>query len=309
MVDSYGSVRSVYTGRIGHVTFGAGFDRLSGYPFEVRYSQGALQRARMSADVAADAYRYLRGLFSEFAPDIALIVASKADWSSTQPYGMPYFNDDQGQIRPGILVMPSEQGVFWTAMANDIGGVSGSGYAKLLATYANGAGDLDLQPFFDLVTIHELGHAFEVLGGLRLPTFWLGEIFANLALHTFVATRRPRNLATLEVLPTVGVEDELFTMQIRAEGSHTLEDFESHYAGSSQQMSSRNYVWYQYRFLRLAAKIFAVDGEGGLVRFWECFRGRVGRSLNESTIPSIARLLTTEVSETLGDAVENWREW
>jgi hypothetical protein len=43
-----------------------------------------------------------------------------------------------------------------------------------------------------------------VLGDLRLPTFWLSEIFVNLALHAFVATRLPASLPTLEVLSTVG---------------------------------------------------------------------------------------------------------
>jgi hypothetical protein len=65
-------------------------------------------------------------------------------------------------------------------------------------------GGLELQPFFDLVTIHELGHAFEVLADLRLPTFWLSEIFVNLAMHAFVATQLSASLPTLDVLPTVG---------------------------------------------------------------------------------------------------------
>ena len=45
------------------------------------------------------------------------------------------------------------------------------------------AGGVDLQPYFDLITIVALGHAFDVLGDLRLPTFWLSEIFVNLAMH------------------------------------------------------------------------------------------------------------------------------
>ena len=38
-------------------------------------------------------------------------------------------------------------------------------------------------------------------------------------------------------------------------------------------MSALNYVWYQYRWQRLAAKVFDADGEDGLVRFWDCFHG------------------------------------
>ena len=45
--------------------------------------------------------------------------------------------------------------------------------------------------FSILISIHELGHAFEVLGDLRLPTFWLSEIFVKLAMHAFVATQLP----------------------------------------------------------------------------------------------------------------------
>ncbi len=82
-----------------------------------------------------------------------------------------------------------------------------------------GAGGLDLQPFFDLITIHELGHAFEALGDLRLPTFWLSEIFVNLALHAFVATQLPASLATLEVLSTVGAGSQKLAARMRAEGT------------------------------------------------------------------------------------------
>jgi hypothetical protein len=71
----------------------------------------------------------------------------------------------------------------------------------------DGAGGLDLQPFFDLITIHELGHAFDVLGALRPPTFWLSEIFFSLALHAFVATRLPASLPTFEVLSARGGGD------------------------------------------------------------------------------------------------------
>ena len=59
---------------------GSELPRLGGYPFEVRYSDGALARARAAADVAADAYVYFGRLFSAVEPDIAVIVADEADW-------------------------------------------------------------------------------------------------------------------------------------------------------------------------------------------------------------------------------------
>jgi hypothetical protein len=174
----------------------------------------------------------------------------------------------------------------------------------LRAVYPDGAGGLDLQPFFDLVTIHELGHAFEVLGDLRLPTFWLGEIFANLALHAFVATRQPESLDTLEVLSTVGSQSRRLDARMRAEGYTSLEDLEVHYTGGDNPMSPLNYVWYQYRWQRLAARVFDADGEDALRRFWDCFRAR---DVLEVAAASLATLLRAEVSETLGRGVENWR--
>jgi hypothetical protein len=287
------------------MALGSGLAHLHGYPFEVRYSDGALARARVAADITADAYAYFGRLFSGVEPDIAVIVAEEADWDSRQPYGLPFFNDDEGQIRPGIVVMPAGSGDFWNAMGQDLHQASPQGYTSLLATYPDGAGGLDLQPFFDLVTIHELGHAFEVLGDLRLPTFWLGEIFANLALHAFVATRQTQSLDTLEMLSTVGAQSRRLDARMHAEGYTTLEELEAHYTGGEDPMSPLNYVWYQYRWQRIAASVFDTDGEDGLVRFWNCFHA-TDRLAGEVTAASLAPLLTTEVSETLGRAVGDW---
>jgi hypothetical protein len=289
------------------MTLGSGLANLDGYPFEVRYSEGSLTRARASADVARDAYTYFGQLFSGVEADIAIIVADEADWESRQPYGLPFFNDDDGQIRPGIMVMPAGSGDFWIAIGEGLREASPRSYKRLLAAYPDGEEGLDLQPFFDLITIHELGHAFETLGDLRLPTFWLGEIFANLALHAFVATRRPESLNTLEALATVGAGSRRFGARMRAEGYSTLEDLEAHYTGGDDRMSPLNYVWYQYRWQRLATKMFDADGEDGLVRLWNCFHAIDRFNPDEVTSASLAALLRREVSEILGRAVPEWR--
>jgi hypothetical protein len=289
------------------VAIGEGLVQLSGYPFEVRYSAGSLTRAEASADVAANAYKYFSRLFSRFDPDIAIIVVDEAHWESRQPYGLPYFNDEDDQIRPGVVVMPAGSGDFWFAIVEDLHEATPSGYARLHSAYPDGSGGIDLQPFFDLITIHELGHAFEVLGDLRLPTFWLGEIFANLALHTFVATIQRHSLNTLEVLPAVGARSRRLGARMRGEGFSTLEDLEAHYTGGEDSMSPLNYVWYQYRWQRLVAQVFDSDGENALVRFWECFHAVDRLDPGEVTTSSLAALLRAEVSETLGRAIQRWR--
>ena len=203
--------------------------------------------------------------------------------------------------------MPAGSGDFWVAIGDGLRQASPGGFRRLLAAYPDGAGGLNLQPFFDLITLHELGHAFEVLGDLRLPTFWLGEIFANLVLHAYVATKRPEKLPTLQVLSTVGAQSRRLAARMRAEGYSTLEQFEAHYTGGEDPMDPLNYVWYQYRWLRIAAKMFEADGEAGLVRFWECFHATDHLFTADATVADLAPLLSTEVSPTLGRTVQRWR--
>jgi hypothetical protein len=202
--------------------------------------------------------------------------------------------------------MPAGSGDFWLSMAREIGGQSPGGYARLLASYPDGAGDLDLQPFIDLLTLHELGHSFEVLGGLRLPTHWLGELFANVALHTFVASRRPARMVTLETFSLVGAGSQPLAERMRDKGYSRLDEFEAHYPGSNQPISWLNYVWFQCRWQRLAAAMYEADGERALVRFWECFRAPERVERNPTDAASLASLLAREVSATMGQAIQDW---
>jgi len=293
------------------MAMGAGLARLDGYPFEVRFSTGARERARAAAEIAADAYRSFSRLLGGVEPDVALIIADRADWHSRQPYGLPFFNDDPGQIRPEILVLPAGSGELWTGMVDDLRRASPRAFGRILATYPDGRGGVDLQPFFELITLHELGHAFEVFGQLELPTLWLGEIFANLALHVFVATRRPERLETLEVLSQVGAASRRLAARMRAAGSTTLDDFEQRSTGHATPMDPRTYIWYQYRFQRIAAAMFRADGEDSFVRFWSHFR-RPGRdtasdlTASDLTAAALAPVLRAEVSDTLGRAIQEW---
>jgi hypothetical protein len=39
---------------------------------------------------------------------------------------------------------------------------------------------LTMQPFFDLLALHELGHAFHQQAGLTMQRKWMGELFCNI---------------------------------------------------------------------------------------------------------------------------------
>ena len=185
-------------------------------------------------------------------------------------------------------------------MARDIRDASPDGYAELTAAYPDGDGGVDLQPFFDLITIHELAHAFETLGDLRLPTSWLSEIFVNLALHAFVAARQPISLPTLETLPRVGAASRTLADRMRTEGYSTLEELEEHYPGGDAPMSGLNYV------------VVSVSVDAARRRDVRDRRRRRGHTLlgllsrqgprpgRRATAVSLAPLLNAEVSVTLG---------
>ena len=66
------------------------------------------------------------------------------------------------------------------------------------------------------------------------------------------------------------------------------------------------YVWFQYRWPRLAAKVFAADGERGLVRLWDCFHATDRIPAGQTSVASLAPVLSTQVSPTLGRAVRDW---
>ena len=94
---------------------------------------------------------------------------------------------------------------------------------------------------------------------------------------------------------------------MRSNGYSTLEELEEHYTGGQNPMDPLNYVWYQYRWQRIAAKVFAADGEDGLVRFWDCFLETDRVSSSGVTAATLAPMLSAEVSQTLGRAVQRWR--
>jgi hypothetical protein len=126
-------------------------------------------------------------------------------------------------------------------------------------------------------------------------------------MHAFVATHMVASLSTLEVLATVGAGSPRLAARMRAEGYNTLEELDAHYAGGDQPMSPLNYVWFQCRWQRLAAKMFQVDGEDGLARFWDCFHATDRVPAGQATAASLAPLLTSEISRTLGRAIRDWR--
>jgi hypothetical protein len=238
--------------------------RLDGYPFDARYSRDARDQAVRLADLMKDAYDYFAVIFPGARPQVLATFLKPADW--TRNYGVPSYYPPDKRLR-----VATDDSPLWQSFGGIVYLASPFGaYPRLTSTYGDEHGNLHLRRFFDLFAVHELAHAFELQGGAVLPTLWLKELFANLALYTFVATKRPSELANLTTFPDALTRVGAFNIMIRLRGYPSLDDFDRHSpAGNARApISNENAVWYQMRLLLLACELFDHDGERALERLW-----------------------------------------
>jgi hypothetical protein len=291
--------------------------RLDGYPFEARYSKGAGAEAARLAELAKDAYDYFIRLFPNTEPAITARFLTPADWPGA--YGVPAYDPFERSLR-----IATEDNRFWQSFGKMARVASPLGaYPRLKKTYGDADGRLQLRRFFDLLVVHELAHSFEHEAVATFPALWLSEVFANLALHAFMATVRRSELANLTTFPEVQRRIKPFNLMIRLRGYRSLEDFERHYpVGTEAPMNGANYGWYQIRLLVLARQVFDESGEDALTRLWTFGQSDDPRRtspwthyLEHRTLTGwtlrmprreLAALLASEVSPLLGRAIAGW---
>jgi hypothetical protein len=218
-------------------------------------SAGIDERARPIAARVARARAFLADLLG-LVPDVQLLILTQADWGgrAAHPiYGMP--NSDRG-----TLCVAGEPNDFWMAFVDLL---DDDAVMRLQHMYPDRRGGIDLAPFFDLLAIHELGHAFQTAGGVRFPRLWLSELFCNVSLDAYVVGEEPELLPALATFPHLVAEVPGSRLPYR-----TVRDFELLY----DSMPGPNYGWFQCR-LHVAARRL-VDESGPVVvrRLWDAFR-------------------------------------
>jgi hypothetical protein len=217
-------------------------------------SAGLERRAAAIASIAGSSWDYLAGLL-EHRPEVQVLVLSEADWAEkgrVPLFGLP-------NAESGTLVVAGTEAGWWS----DIAPMAGDDrQAELATVYGGPDGHLHLGDFFDLVAVHEVAHLFAE-GVVVFPRMWLGELFANLALHAWVAQRAPDSLDLLTTLPRLAAlgSGEEFEHRSR-------DDFERMYSS----VGGPNYVWYQFRLLVAAADLFDSVGEVAVRRLFDAFR-------------------------------------
>jgi hypothetical protein len=150
-----------------------------------------------------------------------------------------------------------------------------------------------MERFFDLLALHELGHAFHIQGGLKMQRKWMGELFCNIFLHTYIAEKAPDQLPALTVFPQMvvasGTAEFSFT---------TLQQFEDNYNDLGQKYP-RNYGWYQCRLHVGARKIYDAGGKEVISKLWNVLKSpeevkdnaRFAGLLGEKVHRSVAELM------------------
>jgi hypothetical protein len=130
-----------------------GLISLSGYPFEVHASASTREQARRLTDRCGRAYSY-QGDMLAFRPRCALVVLNRADWSeraSNPAYVMPYYN-------AGNLFLMGEPSDLTAGLAEVASSAPPAAARELDQVYGTGPGRLE--PFADMLVVHELAHAF-----------------------------------------------------------------------------------------------------------------------------------------------------
>ncbi len=260
--------------------------------FEAYSSKTFEQPASSIAQRLANAIRYHEQLLG-YKPAITLLVLSAADWStytSFPVYGMPHYTNEK------TLIVAIEDNPFWQSFLPPLDQLPKELADQVRTAYTSKEGKLTMQPFFDLLAIHELGHAFHIQGGLTMQRKWMGELFCNIFLHTYVAEQEPESLPALTVFPNMvvaaGAKEYTYTR---------LQDIEERYNEIGQQ-HAKNYGWFQSRWHAGAGKIYDAGGKSVTVKLWNALKEQKEKMNDDAFVT----FLEQKTHKSLADLIRNW---
>lgn len=268
---------------------------LDGYNSKVYFSAGGDKRAITVAKRIDRVIEYYNKLIA-YEPEITLLILNPTDWPkhTTFPvYGMPHYDDKRN-----LLIIASENNEFWNSFIPPVDVLPKELAEKIRNTYVDENGRLSMQAFFDLLAIHEIGHAYHFQAGLNVQRMWMGELFCNVMLHTYIAENEPEQLSALTVFPQMvlatGKEEYKYT---------SLIDVEEHYEMIGQKYP-KNYGWYQCRWHSAAANIYDAGGTDTFIKLWKVFSTQKEKLNNED----LTELLLNKVHSSVADVMLKWDE-
>ncbi len=268
--------------------------KLEGFKTKIYFSHGNDQRAVTVAQRLDKVYTYFNEKIA-FEPKVTLLILNPQDWGkfTTFPvYGMPHYDETRD-----LLIIASDNNEFWNSFIPDMNQIDPEMAGKISETYVDENGTLSMQPFFDLLAIHELGHAYHFQAGLNLQRKWLGELFCNIMLHTFIADIEPQQLPALTIFPLMVIKNGTNGFKYTS-----LIDLEANYDEIGKN-HARNYGWYQCRWHESAGKVYNAARDEGFIRLWNGLKNQKDL-LND---PDLVRFMS-DVDPSLAEVYQKWDE-
>jgi hypothetical protein len=266
---------------------------LNGFRAEVYFSMGADHKARrMAAQLDRVMAFYQKQI--QFVPTVKLLILSPQDWktySNMPVYGMPHYTNKK------TLIVASEDNDFWKSFIPPLDKLTNEQAQSVRKAYTDNSGALTMEPFFDLLAIHELGHAYHQQDSLVMQRRWLSELFVNIFLHSYVADNEPGLLPALTIFPRMVVST---TNQSTLKYT-TLKDLDSNYNEIGQKYP-RNYGWYQCRWHVAAGDIYDKGGLPAFKKLWQALKSQK-QVLDD---PSLIDLFTERVHSSIADVPLKW---
>ncbi|MGJ8661219.1 MAG: hypothetical protein ACSHXL_04215 [Bacteroidota bacterium] len=270
-------------------------NHLEGHNINTYYSNGSEEQAETMATRCDSVMSFYKTII-RFQPTVTLLVLSPLDWwkyTNFPVYGMPHYDDAQ------TLIVASEDNDFWKSFIPDLKQLPAELAQEITNTYSNQNGALTMRSFFDLLAIHELGHAFHIQGKLKMQRKWMGELFANIFLHTYIAEKEPELLAALTVFPQMVVA----STNIKELKFITLNELEDNYNILGQQYP-QNYGWYQCKWHIASRKIYDSGGNSAIQNLWFTLQSQ-HESLDDE---KFAKLLQQKAHQSIADVQLKWDE-
>ena len=272
-----------------------GLDSLKGFSQSIYFSPGNENRAKEIAVLMDNAAAYFQQEL-EFAPKVKLYILEPRHWkeyASFPVYGMPHNID---QVR---LAIAAADNPFWQSFLPPIHLLPAAMVERINRAYRKADGTYSMQPFFDLLALHEMGHSYHGQAGLKMQRKWMQELFVNIMLHTYVAENQPQFLPALETFP------EMVVGAGSAEYKYTsLAHFEDYYDDAGKGMTAKNYGWYQCNLHYAAKNIYNAGGKTVIKKLWNALKIHQEERSNEAFVA----MLQKEVHPSVGDVYLKWGE-
>lgn len=257
----------------------------------VYFSENAKTKALKIIDNVAKAEIYFQNEF-KVKPTYTLLVLSPSDWKKyAHPnaiYGIPHYLPD------GRLIVASENNDFWKRNTPPIDKLPHELAQKMKEIYTDENGEINLTDAFDLLAVHELGHAFQNAAGMLKQRSWLNELCSNVLLHTYLAEKKPSHLPYI----TVFTQAAFKSFPPEKLKYTKLEDFETYYNEIAQKHPD-NYGWYQCLFHVVAGEIYDGGGVTAMRKMWDTLLAQKQKlsdedltNLLKNTHPAVEQAIT-----------------